>query len=86
MKKKLDIELAVIERAEALFRKYGYAPDQRITMFLDLENANKQYPLDLEAMLAADNSNFAHDWFGIRRHMNRKTGLLEDCFVPRFAK
>lgn len=42
-------------------------------------------PLDLEALLAADDGNFGHDVFGIRRHINRSTGELGDCFVPRFS-
>lgn len=41
-------------------------------------------PLKLEELLRADEFNFAHDVFGIRRHLNRETGKLENCFVPRF--
>ncbi len=43
-------------------------------------------PLRLRDLLAADDLNFAHDVFGIRRHINRETGQLENCFVPRFAQ
>ena len=42
-------------------------------------------PLKLDALLAADEFNFAHDVFGIRRHINRRTGKLENCFLPRFS-
>lgn len=42
-------------------------------------------PLMLSELAAADNFNFAHDVFGIRRHINRETGQLEDCFLPRFS-
>lgn len=42
-------------------------------------------PLRLNDLLAADDANFAHDVFGIRRHLNRQTGELGDCFLPRFA-
>lgn len=42
-------------------------------------------PLRLSELLDADDFNFAHDFFGIRRHMDRTTGNLTDCFVPRFA-
>jgi len=42
-------------------------------------------PLKLDALLAADEFNFAHDVFGIRWHINRETGKLEDLFLPRFA-
>lgn len=40
-------------------------------------------PLDLDKLAGADEFNFAHDVFGIRRHINRETGVIEDCFVPR---
>ncbi len=43
-------------------------------------------PLDLKALVTADDFNFAHDVYGIRRHINRDTAQLENCFVPRFAK
>lgn len=43
-------------------------------------------PLDFAALIEADDSNFAHDVFGITRHINRRDGTLRDCFIPRFAK
>lgn len=42
-------------------------------------------PLKLSELASADNFNFAHDVFGIRRHIDRQTGKLGDCFLPRFA-
>jgi hypothetical protein len=42
-------------------------------------------PLKLAELLAADNSNFAHDIAGIGGHLDRRTGELRDCFLPRFA-
>lgn len=42
-------------------------------------------PLRLDELLVADPFNFAHDIGGIRRHINRTTGKLENCFLPRFA-
>lgn len=41
--------------------------------------------LKLTELLGADDGNFGHDVFGIRRHINRETGKLENCFLPRFA-
>jgi hypothetical protein len=41
--------------------------------------------LDLAGLLNADNSNFVHDIMGIRRHLNRQTGQLMQCFEPRYA-
>lgn len=43
-------------------------------------------PLKLDDLLAADEGNFGHDVFGIRRHLNRQTGRLENGFTPRFAR
>ncbi len=40
-------------------------------------------PLDLPGLLAADAFTFSHDVFGIRRHLNRDTGEMMGCFVPR---
>lgn len=45
-------------------------------------NGNK---LDLPRLLAADDFNFTHDIYGMLRHVNRRTGKLEHCFVPRFS-
>lgn len=41
-------------------------------------------PLRLRALLEADEFNFIHDVFGIRQHLNRETGDLENGFRPRF--
>ena len=44
-------------------------------------------PLDLQWMLShEDIGDVYHDVFGIRKHINRRTGELENHFVPRFAK
>lgn len=42
--------------------------------------------LDLEKLLKADEFNFAHDIYGIYSHLNRKTGKLKNCFLPRCAR
>jgi hypothetical protein len=42
-------------------------------------------PLDLTRLLAADDFNFAHDVFGIDRHIDRETGELQNFFSPRFS-
>ncbi len=42
-------------------------------------------PLRLADLLAADDFNFAHDVFGIMRHIDRRTGRLDNHFVPRFC-
>jgi len=41
--------------------------------------------LKLVELLKTDDGNFAHDVFGIRRHIDRETGQLKHCFLPRYA-
>lgn len=41
--------------------------------------------LDLKKLLEADNFNLLHDVFGIKNCLNRTTGQLENCFLPRCA-
>ena len=41
-------------------------------------------PLRLEELLEADAFNFVHDIIGIRNNLNRDTGKMENCFLPRF--
>lgn len=43
-------------------------------------------PLKLDELLAADDFNFLHDIYGIRRHLDRETGQLQNCFMPRFTR
>ena len=43
-------------------------------------------PLDLAALLDADDFNFAHDVFGIDKHICRETAAMQNFFLPRFSK
>lgn len=56
-----------------------------IDMTMDIACVHELTPLRLEELLNADNGNFGHDVFGIRRYLNRATRQLEDCFAPRFT-
>ena len=42
-------------------------------------------PLDLAAMESGSDLDLLHDFVGIARHLDRQTGKLTDCFLPRFA-
>lgn len=75
----------IAQRATALARRYNVNyPQGTALMDLTACHANA-FRLRVEELLKADDSNFAHDVFGIRRHLDRETGKLADCFVPRFA-
>jgi hypothetical protein len=75
-----------VDRAIAYGDEHDVPTDDRMTITMDViaTHANG-CPLDLDRLLHADDSNFIHDVFGIRRHINRTNGQLEDCFLPRFA-
>ena len=55
----------------------------QIEMDLTAVHANG-CPLRLKDFLEAPDFDFSHDIVGIRRHLNRDTGQLEDCFLPRY--
>jgi hypothetical protein len=61
-------------------------PYDRLEVAMDIEAVHERTPLDLERFLNADLGNFLHDVVGIRRHLDRATGRLTDCFSPRHAK
>lgn len=42
-------------------------------------------PLRLAELLKADDGNFGHDVFGIRRFIDRTTGRLMGHFRPRYS-
>lgn len=42
--------------------------------------------LNLEKLLTFDDFNFLHDVLGIQRHLDRGTGKMMNCFVPRCSR
>jgi len=78
------VEIADRAASMAKARNFDYP---RVEAMMDVTAAHANgCPLKLNDLLAAEPFDFAHDVFGIRRHINRKTGQIEDCFVPRFAR
>jgi hypothetical protein len=84
-KNDLEIIRIIAIRAQRAFFNAGVERDL-IDCQMDLEAAHMDTPLDLQRLAAADDSNFAHDIGGIARHLNRETGKLEGCFMPRYAQ
>lgn len=62
----------------------GYVNAFQLEMDITACHANGT-PLKLTELLFADHFNFIHDIDGIRQHINRRTGQLEDQFVPRYS-
>jgi hypothetical protein len=73
---------AIVRRAQKEGILHGSALDAE----MDIIAADMTCPLDLDRFYNGDYIDFAHDFLGIRHSLNRETGNLENCFVPRFAQ
>ena len=61
---------------------------ENFSRMMDIESADIEFNLRLDDWLEADDFNFAHDFMGIRKSINRSNGFpAKDFgfFVPRFA-
>lgn len=56
-----------------------------LTMDLEAVHCNGN-PLKLEELSAAKDFDFFHDVVGIHQHLDRGTGELMDCFLPRYTR
>ena len=75
----------ISRRAVAMAQELGHdIPIMDFHMDITACHANG-CPLKLSELASAPQFDFAHDVFGIRRHINRETGQLEDCFLPRYS-
>lgn len=84
-KKDSKLIFKIAERAVKLAKKFGGEYNfQTASMDITAAHANG-CELDLQKLLDAPDGDFGHDVFGIRRHINRETGELENCFLPRCA-
>lgn len=59
--------------------------DDRMSLVMDIEVAHCHIPLDLQKLLDAPSFDFGHDVGGIRQNLNRETGKIDNCFLPRCA-
>lgn len=76
----------IVDRYAALIRcTDSTARVRRLDLHMDLAACHNTNPLDLEALAIAADADFRHDVFGIQAHLNRETGILENCFVPRYS-
>lgn len=77
------IILRIVDRAEQLSKLHGFDFD-RMTTSMDITAAHcNGCELNLSKLVAAPAEDFIHDVFGIRRHIDRKTGEIGGCFLPR---
>lgn len=76
------------KRAHSIFERWCPLPNvpKMWELEAELTIVHETRGLRLGELFAADEFNFMHDICGIRVHLDRITGKLKDCFVPRFAK
>lgn len=83
----LELINAITERWMAMNKRAQGLKRSHLDREMDIYYAHKAIPLDLKRLLAADDFNFAHDVYGIERHLERDIDnpRMNDCFLPRFA-
>lgn len=81
-KKVYETLLKILER----IKKENVSYADRMSMFMDLNVARKEFNMDLDQLLNFDSFNFIHDVLGIARNINRNTKRIKNCFLPRCAK
>jgi hypothetical protein len=74
-----DLIFKCIARYET---KYPKLDRTSLVMDLTATHANG-CPMDFAKLLAAKDFDFYHDMFGIQAHIDRTSGKLKDCFLPR---
>jgi len=85
MKKNMAEKMVLIRKILNRAQEMNLLTD-RMSSFMDLDFANLDIPMNFQGMLNADDFNFQHDFIGIRNNMNRKTRVLDNHFIPRFAE
>lgn len=76
----------IVERAAKFAKEHGRSFDW-LSCAMDLRATNANgCKLDFAKLASFDDFNLAHDVFGIERHLDRSTGFLTDCFLPRAAR
>lgn len=80
-------EAVLIGKIVARAKSHTRQPFDSMSRSMDITACHANaFPLRLQEFLDADNFNFSHDFWGIVDHLDRTTGELRDCFVPRFTK
>lgn len=79
-----DAIILIAKRAESI--QPPEMKQTRMDWIMDITAChNNGCPLKLAELAEANEFDFAHDVYGIRRHIDRTNGKLLDCFVPRYA-
>ena len=89
MKKLSKTEIELCDKIVTRAQKLGLYENNRITAFLDVQNAAKHFNMRLEEWLNAEDFDFVHDIVGIYKAINRMAYPADfsndPYFVPRFT-
>ena len=88
MKEEIRIIAKILDRADKELAAMGYENIDRYTALTDIQNAHRVFNLDLDRMLVADQSDFFHDFLGIKNNIDRSTRPVTNFngFTPRLTK
>ena len=77
----------VIDRAKRddALAPYFNDPRSEQNILMDFVAADIACRIDFDRLIAARRGDFVHDFAGIYQHLDRRTGELGGCFVPRSA-
>ena len=77
-------ECLTIRKIEERAARLGLRPTS-VAMDITAVHANDA-PLKLTKLLKSSDFDFAHDICGINLHLDRKTGKLQNLFIPRCCR
>jgi hypothetical protein len=76
--------MSIVKRYEGLELDPGH---DRLRLVMDISACHMNgCKLKLEELFKAKKLDFVHDVVGIQININRKTGKLDNCFLPRCAE
>ena len=79
-KEEMKLTIKAIDRADKLLLIDQYFENPRFTLLMDLEVLTGA---EIKRLMKFDDFSFAHDIVGIQANIDRNTGKLRNCFVPR---
>jgi len=86
-KKEMELIAKIVDRVINKVREEEVQmPIPRASLMMDLTVVHHKYSLRLNDMLEGGDFDFFHDIYGIIKHLDRETGELKDCFLPRYAR
>lgn len=80
-KEEMELITKITKRAVAVFPEMDY---MSLSMDITATHLNG-CELKLAEFLNSGDSDFNHDICGIYSNLNRGTGMLNNCFLPRFS-